>query len=128
MKKVDKVLWYHQEDLRKDIIKALFGEYAILHEDYIDFHYDDDNRAGLFVKVQDKDQPNLTKTFRIMIDEVEEALKNYMEERKRIVPVEGHEDAFFLSIQRKRMGVRSVEKLVKKYAGLVTNLKKITPH
>lgn len=61
-------------------------------------------------------------------DEVEEALKNYMEERKRIVPVEGHEDAFFLSIQRKRMGVRSVEKLVKKYAGLVTNLKKITPH
>ena len=35
--------------------------------------YDDDNRAGLFVKVQDKDQPNLTKTFRIMIDEVEEA-------------------------------------------------------
>ena len=51
-----------------------------------------------------------------------------MEERKRIVPVEGEEDAFFLSIQRKRMGVRSVEKLVKKYAGLVTNLKKITPH
>lgn len=61
-------------------------------------------------------------------DEVEEALRNYMEERKRIAPVEGHEDAFFLSIQRKRMGVRSVEKLVKKYAGLVTNLKKITPH
>lgn len=74
MKKVDKVLWYHQEDLRKDIIEALFGETATLHEDYIDFHYDDDdNRAGLFVKVQDKDQPNLTKTFRIMIDEVEEA-------------------------------------------------------
>lgn len=51
MKKVDKVLWYYQEDLRKDIIKALFGENATLHEDYIDFHYDDDNRAGLFVKV-----------------------------------------------------------------------------
>ena len=73
MKKIDKVLWYYQEDLRKDIIKALFGENAILHEDYIDFHYDDDYRAGLLVKVQDKDQPNLTKTFRIMIDEVEEA-------------------------------------------------------
>lgn len=75
MKKIDKVLWYSQEDLRKDIIKALFGEYAILHEDYIDFHYDDDddNRAGLFVKVQDKDQPNLTKTFCIMIDEVKDA-------------------------------------------------------
>ena len=38
------------------------------------------------------------------VDEVEEALRNYMEERKRIVPVEGHEDAFFLSIQRKTYG------------------------
>ena len=73
MKKIDKVLWYSKEDLRKDIIKALFGENAALGIDYVDFHYDDDTRAGLFVKVQDKDQPNLTKTFRIMIDEVEEA-------------------------------------------------------
>lgn len=29
MKKIDKVLWYSQEDLRKDIVKALFGENAI---------------------------------------------------------------------------------------------------
>lgn len=35
MKKIDKVLWYSKEDLRKDIIKALFGENATLHEDYI---------------------------------------------------------------------------------------------
>lgn len=61
-------------------------------------------------------------------EEVEEALLSYMDERKLIVPMDGHENAFFLSLQRKRIGVRAVEKLVKKYAGLVTNLKKITPH
>lgn len=61
-------------------------------------------------------------------DEVLNALEQYYEERKLILPVSGHENAFFLSMQNKRIGVRSVEKLVKKYAGLVTNVKKITPH
>ena len=31
-------------------------------------------------------------------------------------------------MQKKRIGVRSVEKLVKKYASQVTTLKKISPH
>lgn len=61
-------------------------------------------------------------------DEVEEALRLYYEERKRLIPATGHEDAFFLSIQKKRMSVRSVENLVKKYARTVTTLKNITPH
>jgi len=37
-------------------------------------------------------------------------------------------DALFISLQGTRMGVRAVEKLVKKYAASVTPLKKITPH
>ncbi len=61
-------------------------------------------------------------------EEVEKALLSYLDERKLIIPFEGHEDAFFLSLQNKRISVRSVEKLVKKYSGLVTNVKKITPH
>ncbi|MCR5733462.1 MAG: tyrosine-type recombinase/integrase [Lachnospiraceae bacterium] len=61
-------------------------------------------------------------------DEVEEALKAYMEERHHIIPESGHEEALFLSLQNKRLSVRSVEKLVKKYAATVTSLKKITPH
>lgn len=61
-------------------------------------------------------------------NEVETALLDYLEQREHIIPEEGHENALFLSIQRRRLTVRSVEKLVKKYASLVTNLKKITPH
>ena len=61
-------------------------------------------------------------------EEVELALKNYIEERNHVIPASGHENALFLSLQNKRISVRSVELLVKKYAKTVTNLKKITPH
>lgn len=61
-------------------------------------------------------------------DEVRDALENYLIEREQIVPIQGHEDALFLSMQKRRISVRSVEILVKKYAGLITRLKKITPH
>mgnify|MGYP005884273967 FL=1 len=60
--------------------------------------------------------------------EVEYALQDYLSEREHIVPEEGSEEALFLSMQRKRINVRSVEKMVKKYAQIVTPLKKITPH
>lgn len=61
-------------------------------------------------------------------EEVEVALLDYFEEREYIVPLEGHENALFLSLQNRRITVRAVENLVKKYASKVTTLKKITPH
>ncbi|QHQ62325.1 tyrosine-type recombinase/integrase [Anaerocolumna sedimenticola] len=61
-------------------------------------------------------------------DEVQEALENYLLEREAVIPATGSENALFLSIQKKRISVKAVENLVKKYAGLVTRLKKITPH
>lgn len=61
-------------------------------------------------------------------EEVEKALSDYLDQREHILPVSGHEDALFLSLQNKRISVRSVENLVKKYSSLVTSLKKITPH
>ena len=61
-------------------------------------------------------------------EEVREALLDYMDEREHMIPATGHEEALFLSMQNRRMAVRSVENLVKKYASRVTTLKKITPH
>lgn len=61
-------------------------------------------------------------------EEVEAAMSSYLEQRLHIIPMEGHENAFFLSLQNRRMAVRSVENLVKKYASLVTTAKRITPH
>ena len=61
-------------------------------------------------------------------DEVKDALLNYLEERKEIKTLPGHEDALFLSIQRKRISHRALQNLVKKYAKIVSPLKRITPH
>ncbi len=60
--------------------------------------------------------------------EVELALHDYLEQRKKVIASTGHEDALFLSLQKKRLSVRSVQNLVKKYAQLVTKLKNISPH
>jgi integrase/recombinase XerC len=51
-----------------------------------------------------------------------------MEERKKMNPDSGHENALFISSKNKRLCVRSVELLVKKYASTVTTVKHITPH
>src|SRR5690606_8414665 len=48
-------------------------------------------------------------------DEVKEAILNYLEERKEIKTLPGHEDALFLSMQRKRISHRALQNLVKKY-------------
>lgn len=61
-------------------------------------------------------------------DEVYETLITYLEIRKKIIPEKGHENALFLSLQNKRLSVRSVQNIVKKYSKLVTKLKNISPH
>ena len=61
-------------------------------------------------------------------EEVSDALQNYILQRKLIKAEPGSENALFLSLQNKRMCVRSVEKLVKKYSQIINPLKKITPH
>lgn len=64
-----------------------------------------------------------------MPDEVSDQLRAYMTWRERQEPLPGHEMALFLSLQNKRMGVRAVEKMVKKYALLAAPLKKkMSPH
>lgn len=61
-------------------------------------------------------------------EEVRDALEEYLKEREQIVPATGNEEALFLSLQKKRISVKAIENLVKKYSGLVTKLKNITPH
>ena len=60
--------------------------------------------------------------------EVRNALLAYLEQRTLVAAMPGNENAFFLSMQRKRITARAVENLVKKYARIASPLKKITPH
>lgn len=62
-------------------------------------------------------------------DEVARALQDYIELREQVEPLPGNEHALFLSLQRRRMSVRAVEKMVKKYAQIAVPLKRrISPH
>ena len=58
-------------------------------------------------------------------DEVAETLLEYVKYRIQIVV---ETSALFLSLQNKRISVRAVQLMVKKYAQVATPLKKITPH
>ena len=71
MKRLENLIAYTQEDLKKDIVKALFGNNAVLGGDYIDFHYEPENDAGLVVKFYDKDSPFISKTFIIRIEDAD---------------------------------------------------------
>lgn len=83
----------------------------------IDFN---NNRLQIIRKGQKED-------FVYFGDEVASALSDYLAVRNKIQPVEGHENALFLSLQRRRMCVRSVEHMVTDYASSTTT-KHITPH
>ena len=71
MKRIENLIAYTQEDLRKDIVKALFGDNAVLGGDYVDFHYQPENDAGLVVKFYDKDSPFISKTFIVRIEDAD---------------------------------------------------------
>lgn len=62
-------------------------------------------------------------------EEVASVLQAYLAHRREMTPLPGHENALFLSMQNKRISVRAVQVMVKKYALQVAPLKKrLSPH
>lgn len=61
-------------------------------------------------------------------EEVGDALAAYLAQKENDPQILPEEHALFLSLQYRRISVRAVENLVKKYAKIVSPLKKITPH
>ena len=117
---------YHQRTKTRDLalLTLLLGT-GIRVSECVGLDLDDVDFKNNGIKVHRKGGAEVIVYFG---DEVMEALADYMEERNGITPVEGHTNALFLSLQNKRITVRAVENLVKKYSKLVTNVKKITPH
>ena len=62
-------------------------------------------------------------------DEVASVLRDYLRVRRAMTPLAGHENALFLSLQNRRISVRAVQLMVKKYATQAAPLKKhLSPH
>jgi len=121
-----KQLAYHEKTKVRDLaLLTLFLGTGIRVSECVGLNIDDIDLKNNGIKIVRKGGNEVIVYFG---DEVLEALLPYLEERKRIEALPGHTNALFLSMQRKRMSVRSVENLVKKYAKTVTTMKNITPH
>lgn len=121
-----KQLAYHEKTKVRDLaLLTLFLGTGIRVSECVGLNIDDIDLKNNGIKIVRKGGNEVIVYFG---DEVLEALLPYLEERKQIEALPGHTNALFLSMQRKRMSVRSVENLVKKYAKTVTTMKNITPH
>lgn len=124
-KLTDKQKVYHEFTKKRDlaIIAVLLGtgirvsECVGINLEDIDFNYNG-------IKITRKGGNETIIYFSM---EVEAILKDYLTERKtKTCKTPDH--PLFLSLQNKRISVRSIQLLVKKYSAHVTSLKKITPH
>ena len=117
---------YHDINKERDlaIVTTLVGTGMRVSE-CVGININDVDLANDCVKVTRKGG---NETILYFSDEVHDALASYMLLRKDKEPLPGHEDALFLSLQGKRIGVRAVQNMVKKYASRSVKLKNISPH
>lgn len=117
---------YHEKTKTRDlaILTLLLGT-GIRVSECVGLNITDIDQKNSGIKIRRKGGAEVVVYFG---DEVADALDAYLEERLEIIPLEGHTGALFLSMQKRRISVRSVENLVKKYSRLVTTVKNITPH
>ncbi|QEH69410.1 tyrosine-type recombinase/integrase [Cellulosilyticum sp. ST5] len=121
----DKQKIYHEFTRKRDlaIVAVLLGtgirvsECVGINIEDIDFNYNG-------IKITRKGG---NETIIYFSKEVEKILRDYLTDR-RTKTCKDIDHPLFLSLQNKRISVRSVQLLVKKYSSLVTQLKKITPH
>lgn len=117
---------YHERTKKRDLaLLSLMLGTGIRVSECVGLNLDDIDFKNNGIKVHRKGGAEVVVYFG---DEVRTALLNYLEERNTIEAVEGSTNALFLSLQKKRIGVRAVENLVKKYSKLITTMKNITPH
>ena len=117
---------YHEQTKKRDLaMMTLMLGTGIRVSECVGLDMDDLDFKNNGIKIHRKGGAEVVVYFS---DEVADALLDYLEERETIEAVEGHGNALFLSMQKKRIQVRSVENLVKKSSRLVTTVKNITPH
>ncbi len=122
----DRQKQYHKQTCVRDVaIITLFLGTGIRISELVGIDIDDLNFMSNEVRITRKGGNEEQMVFG---QDVRTALLEYMLLREGTHAAEGDEQALFLSLQKKRMSVRSVELLVKKYALLAAPLKKISPH
>ena len=119
------IAYHNQTKIRDSAIIILFLGTGIRISELVGLNVDDvDLKTNSFV-VTRKGGNRAVLYFN---NDVSTALSEYLEQRAQNESVLDNEPALFLSLQNKRISTRTVQDLVKKYAKIVSPLKKITPH
>lgn len=117
---------YHKNTSVRDVaILTLFLGTGIRNSELVGLNVDDIDFEDMSFAITRKGG---NRTILYFNDEVDKALKNWLKKRNEIKNLPEDEKALFLSLQNRRISVRTIQELVKKYAKLITPLKKITPH
>ncbi|MBO5713191.1 MAG: tyrosine-type recombinase/integrase [Clostridia bacterium] len=117
---------YHKNTKIRDVaILTLFLGTGIRNSELVGLNVDDISFEEMSFAVTRKGG---NRSILYFTDEVGKALFEWIEYRKTIKDLPSDEKALFLSLQNKRISVRTIQELVKKYAKIITPLKKITPH
>ena len=118
---------YNQHTRLRDLaILTLFLDTGIRVSELVGIDIDDIDFAvnGFLVTRKGGNQ-----TILYFSDEVETVLRDYLQLRRQLTPAPGDEGALFLSLQNRRISVRAVQMMVKKYATQAAPLKKrLSPH
>ena len=117
---------YHKSTKIRDVaILTLFLGTGIRNSELVGLNVEDINFEDMSFAVTRKGG---NRTILYFNDEVDKALRAWLNKRSTIEDLSPNENALFLSLQNKRISVRAIQELVKKYAKIITPLKKITPH
>lgn len=117
---------YHKNTKIRDVaILSMFLGTGIRNSELVGLNVDDINFDDYSFVVTRKGG---NRTILYINEEVATALLNWLEYRKTIKGLPKEEKALFVSLQNTRISTRTIQQLVKKYAKVITPLKKITPH
>ena len=117
--------FHNSTKLRDTAIVTLFLGTGIRISELVGLNVDDiDLRTNKFIVTRKGGDRSVL----YFNDQVSQALSDYLLQRNSDNEVPPTEKALFLSLQKKRISTRNVQNLVKKYAQIVSPLKKITPH
>jgi len=114
------------QSLRDQTILSLMLSTGIRVSECVGLNINDVDLKRFSIRVIRKGHSEYTTLY--YSDEMSDLMLDYLMYREKLEALEGSEDALFLSSRKTRMGVRAMEKMVKKYAERAGIAKHITPH
>ena len=118
-------IYFEKNKVRDVAILSLFLGTGIRISELVGLNNDDIDFTTNSFKVTRKGG---NQTILYFSQEVADALIDYIAYKENDTDIPENETALFLSLQKKRISVRAVEDLVKKYSRIIAPLKKISPH